>query len=237
MRLTSSQTWAIVGFASLLWLALSAVGLASGGGPAVILTFADVIPALLLLGSIFERWLWRWPLLHLIGLNATPVVIGTWRGDLESFWEDPVTKARPPIKTVYLTIRQTATTVTARLVTNESASEQIAGLVTKGESGYPAISYNYRNEPDLKFRENNVSPIHYGGAIIEIVGDPATRLKGRYWTDRSSRGEFTFGQHSPEIAQSFEEAEAMTFGAPRPVGVFDGFRRLVRTLTDSNAAS
>jgi hypothetical protein len=66
-----------------------------------------------------------------------------------------------------------------------------------------------------------------GGAILEIVGNPATKMKGRYWTDRSSRGELIFGEHPPEIAQSFEEA----FGVPRSVGVFDGLLRIIRTVT------
>jgi hypothetical protein len=228
MRLSNSQIWFIVGVASLIWLALSVFGLTSGGGLSVVVTLADIIPALLLAGWIFEGWLWRWSPFHAVGLISTPVVIGTWRGELESFWVDPETGERPAVKIVYLTIGQTATTVAVRLLTNQSVSEQLSGMVTKVDSGYPVISYNYRNTPDLTFRENNVSPIHYGGAVVEILGDPATGLKGWYWTDRNSRGEFKFHEHSPDTAQTFGQAQQLAFGPPRPIGVLG--RRLARLL-------
>jgi hypothetical protein len=226
MKLTSSQVWTIVGLASLVWLGLSILGVTSGGGLTAVFSLADIIPALLVAASIHERWLWRQSLFHRSRVITTPVVIGTWRGQLESFWQNPETGERPPIKTVYLTIQQTATTVSVRLLTNESSSEQLAGTVTESESGYPAISYNYRNRPDMRYRKDGVSPIHYGGAVLEIVGDPATGLNGEYWTDRNSRGEFKFREQSPRIAQTFEEAESLTFGPPRPYGVLDGLRGL-----------
>lgn len=229
MRLTTSQTWVVVGIASLIWLALSALGLASGGGLSVILTLADLIPAFLFAGFVYERWLWRWSPFHRVGLLATPVVIGTWRGDLESLWVNPKTGQRPPIKTVYLAIGQTATTVSVRLLSNESESVQMSGVVTKGDSGYAVISYNYRNTPDLKFREDNPSPIHHGGAVLKIINDPVTSLDGWYWTDRDTKGVFRFHEHSPETAQSFVEAGKLTFGQPRPVGATDG--RLRRRLS------
>lgn len=220
MRLTSSQVWVIVGLASLIWLALSVVGVQAGGGIAFVFSLRDTIPLLLVLAAVHERWLWRHSWFHRSRVITTPVVIGTWRGSLESFWVDPATGQKPDVKTVYLTIRQTATTINVRLLTNESASEQLAGTVAKSESGYPAISYNYRNRPDLKFRKDGVSPIHYGGAVIEIVGDPATGLNGEYWTDRNSRGQFRFREQSSRIAQTFEEAKRLSFGPPRPVGIF-----------------
>ena len=95
-------------------------------------------------------------------------------------------------------------------------------MTCKTEAGYPAISYTYRNEPDLRYRQNNVSPIHYGGTILEILGDPATGLRGRYWTDRGSSGELRFSEQSPKTAQTFGQASALTYGPPRSVGVLDG---------------
>ena len=230
MRLTSSQVWAIVGFASLVWLALSVVGVSSGGGSSVVFSLADIIPALLFVGFLHERWLWRHAWFHRSRIIPTPVVIGTWRGELESFWEHPETHERPPVKTVYLTIRQTAMTISVRLLTNESASEQVGGMVVKDEAGYPAISYNYRNEPEARYRENNVSPIHYGAALLNIVGDPAQRLKGHYWTDRKSHGEFRFCEQNSHIAQDFAEAETFTYGPPRQVGVLDGLSFITRWI-------
>jgi len=116
------------------------------------------------------------------------------------------------------------TSVSVRLLTDESSSEQVAGAITRAESGFPAISYNYRNKPQLELRQTR-SPIHYGAAVIEIEGRPATGLNGEYWTDRNSSGKFTFREHAPRVAQTFEQATTLAYGAPRPVGILDGLRR------------
>lgn len=224
MSISTSQVWAIIGLAALIWLALSIVGVASGGGISIVFNLADIIPALLFGWWLYERWGWRWGPLHAVGLLSTPVVIGTWRGTLESFWKDPKTGELPAPKTVYLTIAQTVTSVSVRLLTDESSSEQVAGAITRAESGFPAISYNYRNKPQLELRQTR-SPIHYGAAVIEIEGRPATGLNGEYWTDRNSSGKFTFREHAPRVAQTFEQATTLAYGAPRPVGILDGLRR------------
>lgn len=218
MKLSSSQVWAIIGLASLIWLALSIVGATSGGGISVVFDLADIIPALIFGWWLYERWGWRWGPLHDIGLLTTPVVIGTWRGTLESLWQDPKTGQRPDPKTVYLAVGQTATSVSVRLLTDESSSDQIAGGITPAESCFPAISHNYRNKPQLELRQQ-ISLIHYGAAIIEIEGRPATGLNGEYWTDRNSSGTFTFREHAPSVAQTFAQAQQLRYGTPRPVGI------------------
>jgi len=201
MSISTSQVWAIIGLAALIWLALSIVGVASGGGISIVFNLADIIPALLFGWWLYERWGWRWGPLHAVGLLSTPVVIGTWRGTLESFWKDPKTGELPAPKTVYLTIAQTVTSVSVRLLTDESSSEQVAGAITRAESGFPAISYNYRNKPQLELRQTR-SPIHYGAAVIEIEGRPATgrpQLIGQVHLPRArtARGpDFRAGNHA-----------------------------------------
>jgi hypothetical protein len=48
--------------------------------------------------------------------------------------------------------------------------------------------------------------MHNGSAFLEVSGRPANRLRGRYWTDRDTRGEFYFDQRRAAIAEDFEEA-------------------------------
>lgn len=201
---SSPQTWTIVGIASVIWLALSIVG-AVNGGPAAILVLSDLIPTLLIGVSLFERWGWRWSRLH-PHIVGQPVVHGTWRGDLESFWKNDA-GASPPVKTVYLSIRQTLTTVLVRLMTDESASDQMAGSVQKGPSGNWVISYTYANTPKLGLRKQ--SPLHLGGAALTIYGEPPTRIEGEYWTDRDSKGTLTMTAHASDIAPGFAEAQAL----------------------------
>jgi hypothetical protein len=203
--LSNLQSWTVVGIASVIWLALSIVG-AVNGGPSVILALSDLIPVLLILTSAFERWGWRWGRLH-PHVVGQPVVSGTWRGDLESFWTKPETGARPPVKTVYLTIRQTLSTVFVRLLTDESASDQMAGSVQKTSSGNWVISYTYANTPKLGLRK--ASPLHLGGAALTIYGEPPSRIEGEYWTDRDSKGTLTMTAHASAIAPGFAEAAAL----------------------------
>jgi hypothetical protein len=224
VRLSSTQTWAIVGLASLVWLGLSVFGVTSGGGLAVVWSLRDIIPGLLFVFALYERWGWRWQPLHRIRVATTPVIIGTWRGELTSDWEDESGTKLAPF-TVYLSINQTLTTIAVQLLSLESSSVPVAGGLAKTETGFPAIGYLYRNRPGVVLRQGR-SRMHYGGAMIEIVGDPASGLNGEYWTDRKTIGSFTLCEHSPVIAQTQGEAEKLTFGPPRPVGVLDGLRQL-----------
>jgi hypothetical protein len=204
--LSDLQTWTIVGLASLIWLALSAVGIAAGG-PTAALAIADVVPLLLLAGSIFEGRVWRWGRLH-PDLVGTPVIRGTWAGTLTTLWHDPASSSAPPPKTVYLAVEQTLTTVELSLFTDESTSRSIAGHVANVPSRGWVVSYTYLNTPRIERRES--SPIHYGGALLAIIGGGEVTIDGEYWTDRESKGRLVFHDRRDEIARSFEHAERLT---------------------------
>lgn len=206
--LSELQTWMIVFVAGVIWLALSIVGVASGGIERL-WSLADIVPLLLIGAGLFERWGWRWSRLH-PHVVRVPIVRGTWKGELESLWEDPGTNARPAKKTVYLAVEQTLTTVCLRLFSDESASEQVAGTIDGKASGRRVISAIYLNTPTIDRRE--VSPIHYGGLVLAIHGSPPRELIGEYWTERKSKGTLTFRSRSADIAETFDEAESFTFG-------------------------
>ncbi len=53
--------------------------------------------------------------------------------------------------------------------------------------------------------------MHHGSTVLDIVGNPAKRLSGRYWTDRDSRGELAFTERSKKIADDYLDA-AELFG-------------------------
>jgi hypothetical protein len=135
-----------------------------------------------------------------------PVVRGTWKGELESLWEDPVTKVRPPRKTVYLTIDQTLTTICVRLLSDESVSEQVAGTIDLKGSGRRVIAAVYMNTPMIDRRD--LSRIHFGGLVLAVHGSPPRGLKGEYWTERQSKGKLEFKTRSSRIAETFDEAVA-----------------------------
>lgn len=217
--LSEFRVWSLIAVTGAVWLTLVAASLASGNTDALSV-IVDLLPLLLIVAAALEKRGWRAQWLHSRWVS-TPVVVGTWRGTLTHYQDgqDATTK------TVYVVVRQTLTTASVRLLSDESVSEQVAGGVYSGESGYPTVAYLYRNRPGIGQR-HATSNVQYGAAQLEILGDPATGLDGEYWTDRYTKGSFKFREHSPTLAQTFEEASALVFGTPIAVGVFEGLPRL-----------
>ena len=221
MRYSSGQLWAITAFASLVYLALGAAGVLSGGNLLdVFWNLSSVIPLLVIGGWIFEQRIWRWNWLHRLRLVSTPVVIGTWQGLMLSDWKQEGSDTPIAPRTVYLTVVQTAVTIKVRLLTDESSSDLLHGLVEIGSSGYPTITYAYLNEPELALQQTR-SRMHHGAAMVKIIDDPAAMLEGSYWTDRKTSGTLRFAAHNSRVAQTFEQARALEYGSPRPVGVLE----------------
>ncbi len=152
--------------------------------------------------SLWDKWIWRWEWVQKLP-HVPRSIRGTWRGTLESAWRDPTTGQSPPPKPVFLVIRQSATTVSAVLFTVESSSRSTMASLTEDGFG-TTLTYIYLNRPQVRVEHR--SRMHYGSAFLEVSGRPANRLRGRYWTDRDSRGAFNFDQRRTEIAEDFEEA-------------------------------
>jgi hypothetical protein len=116
---------------------------------------------------------------------------------------NPATGTSPSPKTVYLVIQQTATLVSVKLLTDESRSASSLANVSAVD-GASVLSYLYLNRPDMRFEHR--SRMHHGSTVLDISGCPARRLKGRYWTDRDSKGELEFVDRSKIFADDFAEA-------------------------------
>lgn len=128
---------------------------------------------------------------------------GTWKGTLTSFWIDPTTGAKPDPKPVYLVVRQTASRVIVKLLTNESRSSSAIASVSVVDDSC-MLAYLYLNKPDMRVEHR--SRIHHGSTVLDVSGKPPRSLKGRYWTDRDSKGELEFAEHRKKLADSFDEA-------------------------------
>lgn len=152
--------------------------------------------------SAWDRWLWRLRTVQTFFPVARDLR-GTWKGTLTSFWEDPITRVRPAPKDVFLVIRQSASEVSVVLMTNESSSRSSMAALTESGTG-ASLVYMYLNRPDSRVEHR--SRMHNGAAFLEVSGRPAARIRGRYWTDRDSRGELDFVARSSEIVEDFGEA-------------------------------
>lgn len=150
----------------------------------------------------WDKWLWKLPVSQMIPSVARNVS-GTWETFLESMWVDPSTNQVIEPKTVYVVIRQTSSQTSVTLISNESKSKSaLARLVL--EDGSWILHYIYTNQPLLDLQHR--SPIHHGSGVLEVVGNPARRIAGSYWTDRNSRGKLSLARRSPKLAEDFEEA-------------------------------
>lgn len=146
--------------------------------------------------------LWKWGFVQRLRV-APRNLSGTWKGMLTSFWKDPLTGLSPDPKPVYLVVRQTFSNVSVILLTDESRSVSSLAIVIS-KDGTASLDYLYLNRPDS--RVENHSRMHHGSASIDITGIPPSRLRGRYWTDRDSKGEFDFTERHRNTAEDYEDA-------------------------------
>lgn len=166
-------------------------------------SIAVLVASLVLM--LWDLWLWRLPLVQLIP-SVPRHVGGTWKGTLTTFWEDPQTGKRPAPKSVYLVIRQTATSTSVKLLTNESRSASTLAAVSALD-GTIELTYLYLNRPDARYEDR--SRMHHGSTALVVSGEPPRRLKGRYWTDRDTKGEMDFTERQGKVVDDFEEAESL----------------------------
>jgi hypothetical protein len=152
--------------------------------------------------NLWDFWLWRLPLVQRIP-GVPRSIRGTWKGTLTSFWVDPATGNSPQPKTVYLVVQQTGSLVIVKLLTDESKSTSALANVSEIDGSF-LLTYLYLNKPDMRVEHR--SRIHHGSAVFDISGCPSRRLKGRYWTDRDSKGELEFGERNKKLADDYAEA-------------------------------
>jgi hypothetical protein len=162
---------------------------------------AAVLVTSLILG-VWDVWLWRLPAVQRIP-GVPRRIRGTWQGTLRSYWIDPATGQPLPPKKVYLVVHQTATLISVKLFTNESRSTSTIADVSTVD-GLSVLTYVYLNRPDMRVESR--SRMHHGSTTIDVCGRPPSRLHGRYWTDRESKGELEFTKWHKGLADDFAEA-------------------------------
>lgn len=156
--------------------------------------------------AAWDRWIWRAAIFKRME-SVPPVMYGTWKGELTSLWIDPTTGSRPAPKPAFLVIRQTASSVeSVVLYTDESRSRSTLASVDP-RPGAATLTYTYMSKPDITVEHR--SRIHHGAVMLDITGSPASRLRGRYWTDRDSRGELDFSGRQTQYAGDYDEAVGM----------------------------
>ncbi len=169
---------------------------------------STIVTVLGLLLLAFDKWLWRFRLLHPWFVDR-PYIRGTWKGQLTSQWIDLKTnQPMGPIE-AYLVVRQTFSSIHLRLITRQSSSESLANNIPKEPDGVYTIASIYRNIPKITNRA--ASEIHHGGVILQVLGDPVHALEGHYWSDRGTVGELRFFEKSEKLYFDFDSASQGRF--------------------------
>jgi hypothetical protein len=155
---------------------------------------------------LFDRWAWRQPGIRQL-LNR-PVLHGTWHGELASSWVDPATEKQiDPDPDVFLVIRQRFWSVSARLLTNESASSSLFAELTAGDDGVCQLLYIYVNHPQATVEHR--SKAHYGAVVLTAPRNRGDGIEGQYFTGRKTTGDMRFCVHYPKLVESHAAARAL----------------------------
>jgi hypothetical protein len=199
--LQGSGVVVVIGFAIGIWSA--------DGSPAWLRGYSTAVIVAILVFALWEYWLWRQPFMQ--RLPRVPRCIeGTWGGTLTSLWTDPATERRPDQKRVFLVARQTASRVTLVLLTEESTSRSSIARLSRDEIGL-SLAYMYSNRPDSRVAHR--STMHNGSAFVTISGSAPMQMRGRYWTDRNTRGELDLERGTTRVAADFRDAMALLLKA------------------------
>jgi hypothetical protein len=164
--------------------------------------FSAAVLASTVVFNLWDFWLWRLPPVQRIP-GVPRSIRGTWKGTLTSLWVDPATGKQPEPKTAYLVVQQTGSVVIVKLMTDESRSTSALANVSEVDGSF-LLTYLYLNKPDMRVEHR--SRMHHGSAVFDISGCPARRLKGRYWTDRDSKGELEFVERNKKLADDYADA-------------------------------
>jgi ABC-type multidrug transport system fused ATPase/permease subunit len=205
--LTRLHISSFIGLTILVWL----IALYVQGKPVLdadfIKPFSVVVGLITAFVALFNKYLWSLRIFRGWYVKR-PDLRGTWVVELKSSWKDPSTNVDLlPIRG-YAVIRQTLTSLSIRVFTEESKSFLVAHSIEQQEDDDLFKIFGlYRNEPKIEL-QGVKSEIHYGSFALEIHGSPAEELDGHYWTDRGTRGGMKLFGRVKKLYSTFEQAKA-----------------------------
>ncbi len=158
--------------------------------------------AVIMLLFLYDRWVWRWPLIRKISeLAGHPIIHGTWKAEL-MFERDA--NNQPGSLTGYFSVYQTFSTVQVRGFFTTSESRSLTAQVDHLQPSQTQLVFAYRGEAPHGKRANNRP--HDGTAILNIIGRPAEALGGSYYTDRGGAGTIKAVEHCKKLSESYDQA-------------------------------
>jgi len=173
--------------------------------------FSIATSGVVLLLLIYDKWVWRWPLIRRgAELAGRPVIHGTWKGILT--YERDVHDQPGSIR-IYLAIDQSFSTISLRSYVSTSESYSLTATIERPLPTRRQLVYAYRSEAPHDSRDTNRP--HDGSAILNLVGIPVEEIDGSYYNDRMRRGSLKLVEHCPKLAESFNHAERQSYKTGR----------------------
>lgn len=167
--------------------------------------FSIVVSLLVVIYFIFSKWAWAWRIFHGWYVRR-PDLRGTWRVNLFSNWPNTESDNETTIIVGFAAIRQTLTSLSIRLMTEESKSSLVAHSIELKDDGIYQATAIYRNEPRIEL-QGKQSEIHHGALLLEIIGSPPAEMDGHYWTDRFTRGTILFNERRSVLCDTYQSAK------------------------------
>jgi hypothetical protein len=135
--------------------------------------------------AIFDRLIWRWRWVHMLGITKVPNLSGTWHGQVASANSNAPGFGTPA--NIVLTIRQSWTEILIRAETLQSISNSLSAHILVRDDY--VLSYEYTNEP----RAGAPDTMHAHRGIARLSFDGKDSLVGEYFTgrDRQNFGTIT----------------------------------------------
>jgi hypothetical protein len=134
--------------------------------------------------ALFDRRLWRHPLMRKLGLVKTPNLTGCWRGYLTSSYDNHAKR-----HDLSVDIFQSWTQISILFSTVTSVSRSCVAVIQVSDPEGIALIYQYENQPLAD--ATRTMHMHYGTAMLRMLN--GNGLTGDYYAGRD-RG--TFGRIS-----------------------------------------
>lgn len=141
--------------------------------------------------NIFKKWLWKSGIFRgwLVLIND---LSGEYKGVITP---SQVNNSFPSFpKNISAVIKQTLFSLDIKVTSDESESNSFSHSFIKEQNGDVKIVYSYLGKPDINNRQ--VNSIHEGSAILLLIGNPPSKLRGEYWTSRGTIGEIELSKNS-----------------------------------------
>ena len=147
------------------------------------------VPIMLIVWMVFVLYAWKWRIFK-NWLVPIPCLYGTWQGYIQSTWNYPETGKIPGPIPVLLTIRQTFGRISCVMRTVEMTSRSYCvDFWIDNDEQIRKLAYCYTSVPSVLLPDSSYP--HDGAMLFEIIGEPAQKLRGSYWTTRKTTGEVT----------------------------------------------